>query len=401
MKKTLAAVAVLGAFAGSALAADVTLYGLVDTGFAYNHVDSDKANTDATDSFGMKSGMGSGPRFGLKGVEDLGDGLKVGFILENQFNSDDGTLKTPNTLFHREASLFLEGGFGKLAFGRIGSINQGTGSFAQLSALSAFGTSTWGGYAANIDNTIKGGAVQNNMIAYASPVFAGVQVFAQYAMGANDQENESSSDRYYAIGATYKNGPLSLLFSVDSTNYKSYGEYTSAEDKAVKTVADVDDSYTITFGGNYDFEVVKVYAGVQYFDNVVPFGALLDFSDLYVKGFGANVSLSAPVAGGTAMFGLGYVDGEVSQVSAFASQKPGKDAADKPTPSAADTAKDLKDAEFKRYVVSVGYDYNLSKRTDVYAVASYMQDKIDYNNTALKDRDPSACTVAVGLRHKF
>ena len=46
MKKTLAALAVLGAFAGSALAADVTLYGLVDYGFSYQHSDGD-AQADA------------------------------------------------------------------------------------------------------------------------------------------------------------------------------------------------------------------------------------------------------------------------------------------------------------------------------------------------------------------
>ena len=55
-KKTLAAVALLGAFAGSAVAADVTLYGVVDYGLQYTHVDSDKANTDAVDNFQLSSG---------------------------------------------------------------------------------------------------------------------------------------------------------------------------------------------------------------------------------------------------------------------------------------------------------------------------------------------------------
>lgn len=94
MKKTLAAVAVLGAFAGSALAADVQLYGVVDTGLRYTHFDGDAAAAgyDAVDKFEMKSGQQSGSRFGFKGTEDLGNGLTVGFILENQFNSDDGSL---------------------------------------------------------------------------------------------------------------------------------------------------------------------------------------------------------------------------------------------------------------------------------------------------------------------
>lgn len=67
MKKTLASLAVLGAFAGSAVAADVTLYGLVDYGFGYQHTDGD-TTADANDSFQMKSGQNSGSRFGLKEI---------------------------------------------------------------------------------------------------------------------------------------------------------------------------------------------------------------------------------------------------------------------------------------------------------------------------------------------
>ena len=92
MKKTLAALAVLGAFAGSAMAADVTVYGIVDVGVKYLHTDPGESGKDATDSFTMSSGNQSGSRFGLKGVEDLGNGMSVGFVLENGFALDDGTI---------------------------------------------------------------------------------------------------------------------------------------------------------------------------------------------------------------------------------------------------------------------------------------------------------------------
>ena len=82
-KKSLAAVALLGAFAGSAFAADVTLYGVVDEGFLYTHKDTDVAGSDAVDKLELKSGIQAGSRWGLKGTEDLGNGLKVGFILES------------------------------------------------------------------------------------------------------------------------------------------------------------------------------------------------------------------------------------------------------------------------------------------------------------------------------
>lgn len=54
MKKTLAALSVLGAFAGSSLAADVTLYGVIDTGLVYQHADADLPDVDTVDTFQMK-----------------------------------------------------------------------------------------------------------------------------------------------------------------------------------------------------------------------------------------------------------------------------------------------------------------------------------------------------------
>lgn len=110
-KKSLAAVALLGAFAGSAFAADVTLYGVVDEGFLYTHKDTDVAGSDAVDKLELKSGIQAGSRWGLKGTEDLGNGLKVGFILESGFNADDGTQGVSGTMFNREASLNVMGPF--------------------------------------------------------------------------------------------------------------------------------------------------------------------------------------------------------------------------------------------------------------------------------------------------
>ena len=384
MKKTLAAVAVLGAFAGSALAADVQLYGVVDTGVRYLNTDTDAYGSDSVSTFSMESGMQSGSRFGFKGTEDLGNGLTVGFVLENGFSADTGA--DNSTLFDREASLFIEGGFGKLAMGKIGSINCGTSSWAQIGVLSAFGTSNWGGYSNQIGSTASTGGVMDNTIAYQSPTFAGFTVFAQYSMGddgddknISGSENESSLDRYYAIGAKYANGPLTAYFAVDSVNYRTW-----AGTAPVTGADDIDDSLTVTLGGNYDFDVVQVFFGAQYFDEVKTFGSLVSNSGMgfasKIKGYGLNLSANIPVAGGKIMAGVGYVDAE---------------AADSQT----DAAK--KDNEFQRYIVSAGYDYPFSKRTDAYAVASYMQDSVDYGVAGKEDRDPSAFTFVVGLRHKF
>lgn len=396
MKKTLAAVAVLGAFAGSALAADVQLYGIVDLGVGYNHVDADGFGEDS-DSFGMKSGQASGSRWGIKGTEDLGNGLTVGFILENGFTADDGVDSEP--MFNRESSLFIEGGFGKFAMGRIGSINNGQSSWAKVGMISAFGTSDWGGYSAQVGNIMATAGQWDNMIAYQTPSFAGFKLYAQYSMGKKvtdeytdehfvdhevslGEENESSSDRYYAIGATYNNGPFAAYFAVDSMNYSS--AYVT-DNKGTIGYQDIDDSLTVTLGGSYDFEVVKVYLGAQYFDEVKldSMGGVIKAVkasgyNTMVKGYAVSLSADAPLWGGKGMIGFGYTDAESadSEISTEA------------------------DVDLQRYVVSLGYDYSFSKRTDVYAVASWMMDSYE-NKAVAKDGDPSACTLYVGLRHRF
>lgn len=94
-KKSLIAVGVLAMTAGMAQAANVELYGRVDTGLMYSDVDVQQGTkTTETKTFALKSGANSGPRLGLRGTEDLGNGLKVSFKLENGFYVDDGSFKT-------------------------------------------------------------------------------------------------------------------------------------------------------------------------------------------------------------------------------------------------------------------------------------------------------------------
>jgi len=396
-KKSLAAVALLGAFAGSAFAADVTLYGVVDEGFLYTHKDADKTGVDAVDKLELKSGIQAGSRWGLKGTEDLGNGLKVGFILESGFNADDGTQSVSGTMFNREASLNVMGPFGQLSLGKIGAITQGTSSWGKVGAVSAFGTSYGAANVGNATNVFAATVgVMDNTIAYQTPKFAGFTVYAQYSMGSskaatkdntgawasNTQvENESSTDRYYALGATYANGPVNLYFAVDSVNYASYF------DKGVNAVANVDDSLTVAFGGSYDFSVVKVFAGAQYFDEVLV-SKVSGLSNVgldslgKMKGYALQASASAPLAGGTGYFGVGYVDS-----------------------SEADSVVTGKEFDLKYYVASVGYKYDLSKRTNVYGVLSYAKGEQDIAtpsaNFDYSDRKPSMVGFGVGLRHNF
>lgn len=250
-----------------------------------------------------------------------------------------------------------------------------------------------------------GAGMWDNMIAYETPSFAGFKVFAQYGMGNQvsdkytniagvevekkwGEENESSSDRYYAIGASYDNGPLSLYFAVDSINYSSQSIIAGNTDGDLQ-LGDQDDSLTVTFGGNYDFEVVKLYAGTQYFDEIKTSkmkGFIQDVGTFNggefaerMKGWSLGVSAGIPLAGGTVMVGAAYLDAEAAD---------------------SEYSEDTRNDELTRWIVSAGYDHPFSKRTDVYGVVTYNQDNLRFTNNAA-DQDPYMFGVMVGLRHRF
>ena len=94
MKKTLAAVAVLGAFATSAFAAEVTVYGRIDAGFALGNYEATNLEgqqvQDETD-FSMDSGLMSTNRLGFKGSETINEDLEIGFVLETKLIGDTGS----------------------------------------------------------------------------------------------------------------------------------------------------------------------------------------------------------------------------------------------------------------------------------------------------------------------
>ena len=386
MKKTLAALAVLGAFAGSAMAADVTLYGVVDLGLKYTNVDNDNGTSDV-DKLEMATGMQSGSRFGLKGVEDLGNGMKVGFVLENGFDADTGDFNQGGRMFGRESQLFINGSFGELSFGRVGQLTSGNGTYGIAGSMTPFGTS-WGG-AVESSYYMVGFGRYDNTVTYKSPTFAGTTVYAQYSFGGDsindDAEGKSSATRYAGLGATFNAGAFGLVGTVDWYNWS-----TTQQTNTYDANDDIDDGYAVTLGATYDFQVVKAYLAAQYFDNMWRSSSncdeSMDFAKVGVgidgpmKGYAVTAGVDAPVWGGTAMFAVGYTSTEADW----------------------DLEADEEKAESDRWGVGVGYNYPLSKRTNVYAVAGYYQDKItNEKGDDGVDRDPSTTTVMLGMRHRF
>ena len=405
MKKTLAALAVLSAFAGSAIAADVTLYGRVDLGLRYTNVDADIQGEDDVSQFEMASGNYTGNRFGLKGTEELGNGLKVGFVLENGFNADDGSLGTSGDIFDREAQVKIMGNFGELGLGRSSIIASDAGSYGIGGGFNTFGTG-WGDVGSQ--SLLWGAGFSSrydNMLTYVTPEFAGFKVYAQYSFGdGSGDENKSTSNRYYGIGATYTNGGLNLLAVVDSVNKKSNPEIEfKGTDTAIPN-ADVKDTVRAVVGGSYDFGFVKPYLAVGYFKDgsITDMGGVYDrdteiilgeetgkanlgdaMSYMYFDGFAVAVGADAPLFGGTIHGMLGYLDAD----------------SDRDVTGSYDGDK----IDFTRWIVGVGYDYNLSKRTVVYVDAGYMKDSWEFKGLgdAGLDNDPTMFQAALGMVHYF
>lgn len=373
-KKTLAAVAVLGAFAGSAFAANVTMYGIVDTGLGYTSID--KGYGEDVNTFDMRAGQNSANRFGVKGEEDLGNGVKVGFSLENGFSSDDGKLSTAGRLFDREALLYVAGDFGELGMGRQGELASGNGRYGLFGGkVSPFSTG-WTDIAGHKYVMGAGFGRMDNSVTYKTPTFAGFNVLAQYSFkkdSAKDgREGSSAVDRQYALGASFTAGDLYLTGIVTQTNLKSLGQQ------------DVEDPLTVSLGGNYNFGVAKLYVAGQYFKDSDLAVKQIDRHDAdantgYQKGeqfngFGLSVGADVPAFGGTAKVLVGYMDAE---------------------DQAAENAQDL-----QRYTFSVGYEYPLSKRTFVYGGAGYYMDSYDKVEAGHDDK-ASVAAVNAGLVHKF
>ena len=381
MKKTLAAVAVLGAFAGSAFAADVTLYGRIDTGLNYSNNTIEQNGQEVVDdqNWGMASGQSTGSRIGVKGTEQISEGLAVGFVLEHGLNSDTGSDRDSTRFFDRESMVQIISDYGTFAFGRMGVINSDAGTFGFYSgAVNPFGTG-WNalpGVGSGLFAAPE--SRMDNMITYMSPTFAGTTVYAQYSMGQKDQdENKNTADRYAALGVNYANGNLNLAAVVDWVD--------EAEAPLATRVKDREDMYTINVGGSYNFGVVKPYLAFQYFKNANDVGGLSDMADAVdadmfdswnldeLRGYGVALGADVPAFGGNFLVSLGYVDAE-SEDSEYDG------------------------ADYTVYSVGAAYTYPLSKRTNLYVTGAYNNREAKYTDWKLEQDEYK---VTTGIVHKF
>lgn len=380
-KKTLAAVAVLGAFAGAATAANVTLYGLVDEALQYKY---EKVGDEKADTYGLKAGASAGNRFGLKGTEELGNGYTVGFVLENGFTADDGKLGQGSRLFGRAATAYVTGPFGTLAAGHDGALASGLGTVSYIYQYAALGTG-WGdvvGSQGLYNFSYKDRA--DNAVTYVSPDLGGLKLYAQYSFEANGQEKASANDnnRYAALGAQYIAGAFSTGLVVDMI-------------KPAEGDADVKDPFHVSYGASYDFGAAKVYGMAQWGKHMTDVGyKLFEYQDkstddkksgLFgdVEGWNLSLGVSAPLGGGTAYAQVNYVDVK-SKADAVLGSTVTKEVAE--------------GTKYKGYGLGLAYSYPLSKRTAVFTYGGWNQLKYKDSEDSEKVKIGE---VGLGLVHKF
>lgn len=229
MKKSLLALAALTAFAGAASAqSSVTLFGIVDAGFARLSVSGGQTKTGLTNS-GYNSS-----RLGFRGVEDLGGGLKAGFWIEGQLTNDDGNAAGMN--WQRRSTVSLMGGFGEIRLGR-----DYTPTFWNLTVYDIFGTNGIGsnntiGMVGASGNTVA--AVRsNNAISYFSPSMGGFSFQVMQAWGENGKVMVGTKDAndYLGFRAGFAAGPMSV--------HAAYGKTKGATDAADTKVMNVGASF--------------------------------------------------------------------------------------------------------------------------------------------------------------
>ena len=382
-KKSLIAVAVLGATAFSVQAADVTMYGKVDLGLQYKTSEvtvGDKTMVDE-DTFSMENGRNSASRFGIKGSEDLGNGMKVSFQLENGFKADSGEFKTSGKLFDRQATVALSSDFGTLTMGRVGGVGSGAG----FDLVYGYGDAFDGG-SGDVLGLLQS-ARYDNMVTYQTPKFAGLQATVQYSFNESstdtDREGSSAVNRYASTALTGNFGALNTVLAYEFQNYQSFGTDVNPS---------VEDGHTVYLGGNYDFGVTRLFAMAQYFKGLsaTQLTAIADetraetadnmWSD-GAKGYGLHLGTVTPVFGGDFTAGLYFVDAKFQNGANAANQN---------------------DADLSYYGAALRYGYPLSKRTTVYTGVGYGVSKLEFNNNGQDVEAKNQVGQAyLGLTHMF
>ena len=229
MKKTLIALAAVAATGAAFAQSSVTLYGVADVavGKANTAAGAGLSNTIAATANPTGLGLGNDKfqaiasntlnngtsRYGFRGVEDLGGGLKAGFNFEAGISLADGSAnKSGGEAFSRAANVSLMGGFGEIRAGR--SLNA---SYYSVASWELTGTANYS-VVANQFNYAGAGPRDTAQVMYRSPSFSGLTVDVATVLKGNDAAATAGDQSKYDIAATYVAGPLAASLAYNKVS---------------------------------------------------------------------------------------------------------------------------------------------------------------------------------------
>ncbi|HEM7882027.1 TPA: porin [Burkholderia cenocepacia] len=362
MNKTLIVAAAAASFATVAHAqSSVTLYGVLDAGITY------QSNVGGKSLWSMGSGIDQS-RFGLRGSEDLGGGLKAIFTLESGFNIGNGRFANGNGgMFNRQAFVGLSSQYGTVTLGKQYDATQD-----YLAPLTA--TGSWGGtyFAHPLNNdrlSTNGDVALNNSIKYASANYAGLQFGGTYSFSNN---TNFGNNRAYSGGLSYQFQGLKLGAAYSQANL---GDGTNTN--GASTLGGQGRVRTYGAAAGYAFGPAQVGAAwtQSRIDNQAAGVPTLRADNYEVN---AKYNLTPALGLGAAYT---YTNAKVNNGSSHWNQ------------------------------FGVQADYALSKRTDVYAQAVYQRGAKGNNivgtgiyngdNTTASSSSVNQTAATVGLRHRF
>ncbi|RKE38821.1 GBP family porin [Paraburkholderia sp. BL23I1N1] len=370
--------ALVGAAGAAHAQSSVTLYGLIDTGLTYT------SNSGGSKNFQQASGILNGDRWGLRGSEDLGNGLKAIFVLEDGFNLSTGKLGQNSREFGRQVFVGLSSDqFGAVTLGR-----QYDSVVDYLAPLALNGTQYGGTLASHpYDNDNLNNSVRiNNAVKFQSVDYAGFKFGALY--GFSNAAGSFADSRAYSVGASYAFG--GLKFAAGYLQLNGGGSTTNTNG----AVANGDSTFNASRQRTYG-------AGVNYAFGAANVGLLFTQTQLNnataIGSSASGTSSGFALTGGSARFTNYELNARYAFTPAW-------------TLSGAYTYTDarLNGASPKYQQITVQTDYALSKRTDVYVEAAYQHvgSVGDSGITAdivgvSRSATDSQVVGTVGIRHRF
>ncbi|WP_042629075.1 porin [Burkholderia plantarii] len=382
MNKKLLTTAILAATASAAHAqSSVTLYGVIDAGISYvNH--SKNAAGGSSKLFKYDDGVAQGSRWGIRGQEDLGGGLKAIFVLENGFNSGTGALGQGSSMFGRQAYVGLsKNDMGTVSFGRQYSFS----TDILGSNYSTGGNTVVGNYAYHVNDVDQLTSSRiNNSVKFQSANYYGFTFGALYGFsnsagafaGTPNVGTTVGTSSAYSFGVNYANGPASIGAAYTNIRFPQGSATPLSGNLAnISVGSSLRDLRTFGVGGRYVFGPATawvLWTSTQ-FDALNSFGTKYNAYEAGVK-YALTPALSGAV---------GYTYSNATQ----------------------------NNQSYHWNQVNGTVDYALSKRTDVYGLVVYQQasgkgvqaqigSSTSYFSTS-GSGSKNQIAARVGIRHKF